>query len=53
MTKKQQIEFAIEKWMATKDKRKKKLALLWSEEIPDLADMILIEMGFAIEVENE
>lgn len=45
MTRKQQIEFAIESWMATKDKRRKKCVLLWSEEIQDIADRIIKEIG--------
>ena len=45
MTKKQHIEFAIEEWMKTKDKRKHKLVLLWTEDIPELADKILAELG--------
>ncbi len=44
MTLKQHIEFAIEEWMKTKDPRRKKLILFWSEEIPELTDRILKEV---------
>lgn len=44
MTKKQQIEFAIKKWMGVGHSKEKKLVLLWSEDIPALADIILKEL---------
>ena len=53
MTIKQKIEFAIEEWMKTKDHRKKKLVLLWTEDVPELADEILKEIKFAVHEKAE
>ena len=53
MTIKQQIEFAIGEWMKTKDTRKKALVLLWSEDIPEIADRILVEINYALAKESD
>lgn len=53
MTIKQKVEFAIEEWMKTKDKRKKKLVLMWNEDIPELADIILKEIDYALVLFDE
>jgi len=52
MTIKQQIEFAIGEWMKTKDTRKKALVLLWSEDIPEIANRILVEINYALAKES-
>ena len=53
MTIKQQIEFAIGEWMKTKDTRKKALVLLWSEDIPEITDRILVEINYALAKESD